>query len=404
MAERLFSDAPRIDFAKNSHGRSTSEFLDRTADPAFSRVRDLLEAWFAAYPEGDDDKKDLRRRLTKNDDAQFHAAFFELYLFALHRALGFAMEGHPTLAGVGTHADFRATRADGAFLLEATIPDQGPAARGREQRRAEVVDAINRIESPDFGIIFDIEAEGAQAPAMRDVVRRTRRWLTGLDWSEIRARQTAEPRAELPSREDHAGAWTFSFRAWPRSPEARGQGHDTITMGPSDGGVFAHDETLRARLERKAKKYGTEALDEPLVIAVRVDGMGADDRDVATALYGPSVGTWNPAKRTVERTPRRGEGLWQRDGAPRNRQVTAVLAYDTELRPWSVSRVRPTLWRNPDASCALPELPWDQAVLGADGQVMRIEGAFDPSVAFVLPSVGDVEGGPERWPGPAFVG
>lgn len=401
MSQGLFATVPRSDFAKNPHARSTYEFLDSTADPAFSRVRDLLETWFAMLPE-DSDKKDLRKRLAKGHDGQFHSAWFELYHYVLLRSMGFDLEVHPTLAGVGTHTDFHATRDGRAMLVEATIPDRGPKAHGREQRRAHVTDAIDRIESANFGLQFDIEKEGPNAPSMRDVVRRTRRWLDDLNWSEIRAELVSHKDPyRLPFREDHAGGWRFSFRAWPRAPKARGAGGGAIYLGPSEGGCFAHDETLRSRLEHKAKKYGTD-LDEPLVIAVRFDEMGLDDQDVASALYGPSISTWDPKTEKVERTIRRGEGLWHRDGVARNHQVTAVLAYSAELRPWSVSRISPTLWLNPSANHALPDLPWDRAALGADGEIVRTAGTFDPSTAFALPAVAEVDGGPASWPGRAF--
>jgi hypothetical protein len=401
VTDRLFGDGPRTDLAKSPYRLSTFAFLDRTADPAFSRVRDLLEDWFSAYPSHE--QRDLRGRIASKDDGQFDAAFLELYLYVVHRALGFEAEAHPDLPSVTSHPDFRVTCGGESLLIEATIPENGPKARGREQRRAQVVDAIDKLDAPDFGLQFEIKKEGAEPPTMRDVARRVSRWLDGLDWSEVRAQfvQHKNPYL-LPARVDRAGAWAFSFRAWPRSPSRRGRGGGAIMLGPSGGGAFAHDEMLLTRLERKAKKYGDDSLEEPLVIAVRLDGMSVRDQDVVSALYGRSIGVWDRSTSTVEPTSERGEGLWHRDGKPRNRQVTGVLAYSSELRPWSVSRERPTLWLHPNAARPLPTLPWDQAVLTADGSVVRTPGSFDPREVFALPGVDEVDGGADAWPGEAF--
>jgi hypothetical protein len=54
--------------------------------------------------------------------------------------------------------------------------------------------------------------------------------------------------------------------------------------------------------------------------------MGAANDDIETALLGPKIGVVDREHRRVIPTDWRGAGLWQCDGASRNRHVVGVLA------------------------------------------------------------------------------
>jgi hypothetical protein len=377
MTERLFTDQVRTSRSKRGHEESLWAFLDRTADPACARVRLLLEDWYAAFPP--DHRADLLGRLRSPKYGQFHGAWFELYLYVVHARLGFDIEVHPDMPGIDKHPDYRLTRDGRSFLLEATIPDTNEDT-SREARRARVIESIDRIAAPDFSLFFEIEHESATSPPMRDVRRRVARWLDGLDWESERRRVGHGGAVDLATHRDRAGDWRFRFHAWPRMSEHRGLGDGAISVFPSTGGSFDPIAPLRDALERKAKKYGP--IDEPLILALRTDWMGTGEDDLARTLY------------------RGGQALWHRDGRIRNRQVTGVLVFSSEMRPWSIAREQPVLWRCPDPAVALPDLPWTQAHIGGAGLVHQ-DGTFDPGSAFTLPEV-DAVGSPSAWPGPAF--
>lgn len=371
-------------------------FFERVDDPAFDRVRQLMEQWFNRYPA--EDAADLRGRLSSGDDAQFHSAWFELYLHALHRGLGYDVTVHPPLDDVAARPDFRITRDGVSVLLEATIVGDGRDG-GREGRRDRVVAAIERTQSPDFGVALSIKTEDASSPAMRDVRRGLERWLGSLDWPTERARMRCDPEG-LPRQSFSAGAWRFEFRAIPRPETRRGQTQPFVLAGPSDGGSWNHPHDIRARLEEKAKKYGA-APAHPVLVALRIDRMGLTDSDIAAALFGPTIGRFDPDRMVVEPTGTRGDGVWCRDGHPRNTQVAGVLVYDTELRPWSVARVAPTLWLNNSADQRpLPRSPWRTATL-RDGQVVTAEAVAAPVDFLQLPGADQFERRDE-WPGQSF--
>ncbi len=384
----LFPTRERTDPSESDEAESTWAFLERVDDPAFDRVRRLIEAWYEASAPGAG-RRELHARLTGGDDGEFHAAWFELYLREVHRRLGFEVVEHPRLRDVTKRPDFRITRDGMSFLLEATVVGDRSDA-GRRARRARVVDAINSIRSPDFSLLFEIEQEGDRQPPTRDLLGRLQAWVDTQQWERVRAEQEARcDFARLPRLDERIDDWRFTFLAWPRMAEHRGIASPAIGAGPSDGGTFDHESTLLARLERKGRRYG--APDEPLLLAIRIDKLSARSEDLASALYGPLLAGG-----------RRGRGLFtDASGRARNRQVTGVLAWDLELRPWSVTRRAPVLWLHPDPAHRLAvTLPW-RSVAQEAGELRVVEGDFAPETVFELPDAALFDD-PRVWPGEPF--
>lgn len=396
----LFTDRVRTARSYASNEEPTWVFLERVDDEGFARVRGAMNAWFARYPPTK--AADLRGRFESEDDIEFHSAWFELYLHELHRRLGYDVTVEPVMPDTPTCPDFLVARDGAAFVLEATVVG-GRRTAGRARRVARVTAAINRTRSPDFTLDVEIENEGRDAPPMRDVRRRLERWLATLDWQVVRAAQEQRFNYDaLPRTTDGAGDWSFTFRAWPRLPQNRGTNDGrAIHAYPSDGGVFDHAGTLLERLEQKASKYGKPEF--PVVIAVRLDRLSADVADIRAALMGPSVGRVNPANpgKTVP-TGRHGTGMFRDEsGRWRNRHVAGVLAWDLELRPWSVARRTPTLWLHPQPERPLPPgLPW--SCVRNDTRAARYAaGSFNPALVPELPEV-DRFPDPAQWPGELF--
>ena len=395
---RLFSSLVRTDPSPREE-ESCFEFLDRVADPVFGRVRELLERWLSAFPE--EDRRDLAGRLTSGDDSQFDAAWFELYVFTTMQAIGHEVSIHPEMADVRTRPDMRVGRRPESLLIEATVIGDGDAARRR--RRSRVTAAFERLECTDFALILSIDAETSTAPPMRDVRRRTDRWLRSLDADRERTRLTTEGPDHLPSRTDGAGGCPFTLRAVPRPPGGRGPLSRAVMAGPADGGSFDHVSTIRERLRQKAQRYGDS--DEPLLLAVRLDGVAVSTEDVASALYGPTVGRAVAGARHTVATGHRGDGLWHRSERCRNARVLGVLVCSAALRPWSVARVRPTLWLAPGtggggSDRTSPRLPFDTVRL-VDGHPTRTTGTFVPTEVFALPDGTTLDPG-DQWPGDPF--
>ncbi|HEU4658479.1 MAG TPA: hypothetical protein VFR97_13180 [Capillimicrobium sp.] len=395
----LFSDRERTDPSVSREQEAAWTFLDRVDSPVFDRVRRLLDAWFGEYPSGE--QEELRRRIASRDDVEFYAAWLELYLHAVHRALGFEVIAHPSLGDVTTRPDFRLRRGDQVILLEATVVGNREGA-GRRGRIARIIDAVNRTRSEEFDLIFEIEQEGQNSPSMRDIRRRLERWLQMLNWDEVRlAHEHGAGFDALPARTERVDDWEFSFEAWPREAHRRGRIGSAICAGPSDGTIADQASTLRDRLEAKARKYGVPSA--PTVIALGMDRLGADADDVECALLGPKIGRVVPENPAVIRSAgKRGTGFFRdTSGRMRNRHVSGVLVFDVEFRPWSVARVAPVLWLHPDPAHAVSDsLPWDRVDLKGD-RPRIIRGTFEPTQVFELPDAALFEN-PRYWPGEPF--
>ena len=113
----LFLTPPSSDRAPARHGEPHFTYLARTGRPLFARVRELMEAWLAEVPKHH--REGLAARLRNEDDQHFEAAFFELYLHALFRRLGFRPTLHPRAGGRGRRPDFLMESAKTRFLVEA---------------------------------------------------------------------------------------------------------------------------------------------------------------------------------------------------------------------------------------------------------------------------------------------
>jgi hypothetical protein len=96
--------------------RDSFSFLNRADGIVWQRIRDKLNDWYAALP---DDDESVRRRFRKADPRQHYAAWWELYMHALLRALGFDVTVHPDVPGTDGHPDFLAERGKESFYVEA---------------------------------------------------------------------------------------------------------------------------------------------------------------------------------------------------------------------------------------------------------------------------------------------
>lgn len=395
--EALFADRLRTDPSEGKPGELTWRFLDRVDDPAFDRVRRVLNTWYARYPI---DRAQLHGNLIARDNKQFYAAWFELYLLELHRALGFSVVVEPPLPAVAGDPDFLMTGADGSFVVEATIVGGGQD-EGRLARIAQIERAVGRIENPNFRLWFHIDSEGDDSPPMKHVRQKVSSWLDSLDWAQERSAIDAGAGEDRPpAMSIGTGDWKFRFQAHARAAKWRGVPSPIIGLGPSDGGVFDHGATLLDRLSDKADQCRGASV--PVIVAVRLDGMAVDDEDVRVALMGPSIGRLDMSDppRVID-TGEHGVGLFRgADGAWRNRHIAAVLAWHTELRPWSITRQAPTLWTHPNPAFDLPRnLPWDRVQF--DVEPHRVQGIFDPASVFDLPD-GDLFPHASSWPGEPF--
>lgn len=327
----LFDDFPRSDPRPAGHGEDSFAFLNRVDRPYWSRVRELLETWFAEYPEADLD--DLRNRFRKRGPDQHYAAWWELYLHAAFKRLGFEVEIHPELDGVESRPDFRVANLNGSFLLEAATTFSGIVDEGRHGERENwILSAIDQASNPNFFVGLEFEKVGIERPSASEIVRPLESWLEGLNPDDMPVTDlTSAPTLQLRPRD-----WAFTLTAIPVKPEARGKpDHRLLGYGPITSGFVNDTQMLRRTLERKAGMYGEPQ--EPLVLAVLLMSPVADDEDIESALLGDIAWQFNPDEPQDGRWIRQPNGFWLRAGGPRWTRVSGVIT-GTGLMPWGSRR------------------------------------------------------------------
>jgi hypothetical protein len=387
----VFDDLTRNDPSPAGPLESLSQFLNRAHTPYWATVRRLIEDWFTRLPEPA--QADVRGRLRSKDNRQFHGAFWELYLHETLIRSGFDVECHPVIPDTPRLPDFVATRGASTMYVEARTTFEQAADPSDDKRLNQALDALNRLESPNFFIWVEVGAQGTSDLKVSPLRRMLESWLANLDPDDI------IDRLQATSDIDSVAAVGWEIDGWhliihpvPKAVGRRGlDGTPAVgVQGPAEAAMIDNVGPLRSALSDKGGAYG--ALDHPFVIAIRSSSMFSDDFDVIGALFGSSLVTLtqDPNGELDPREVRAPDGYWYAGTHWAHRNVSAVLL-TRGLMPWTVTSDSPELWRHPDPERPLGDVPpsWKQAIPGAD----TIDRHAAPAHAWEL------FGLPKDWPG-----
>lgn len=225
-----------------------------------------------------------------------------------------------------------------------------------ERRRSVLLDSIKQLRSDKFTLDVEVDRDGS------DVVDKSGKQLPVLDRLRTDLTIRLKELDELAAADQIPGdglllshAWRWTDEGWVVTfiPVLLPKERWTIHSVPLVGGlshcepyVVRDDKPLRGKLLDKVEHY--QGRFQPLLIAVHVDNPFASRRELA-ALVG-----W-PMELTRERELMRSDfekvpGVFFLD---EGRELGGV-AVITEFRPWSVARVQPRLWINPNATSPVP--------------------------------------------------
>lgn len=374
----LFDHRDRDDGHPATYGEDSFTFLSRVAGPFWERARNELDGWYEAFPDHDGD---LRRRFRDRAPDQHYAAWWELYLHRAFSCLGFNVEVHPKLEASSGRPDFLLSRDDDSFLLEAATVFSGIVEEGRHGgREAQVLDAINSIESTSFHLGVNFEQIGSSTLRRIAITSPISAWLSGFDPDAVRTQ--IDLGGSPPEKLFEIRDWALNVFASPVNPEHRGaDDHRLIGFGPVSAGSVNDREKIGAALRRKRSRYGEP--DRPLVIALLSLSSFLEDRDIEQILFGSLAVSLGPGA-TPARTVRRSDGLWtERQGQP-GRRIAGVLV-GVNLLHHNCGRLWPRFWTNPWAKYPLKiELPFPAP--------------DEPHKTSRAPS--EILGLPNDWPGP----
>lgn len=221
----VFDDFARVDSAPATNAESTAAFLNRAAGAYWERIRALIEEWFSRLcPESE---ADVRARLRSPDNREFRAAFWELYCHEALLRLGYTVECHPDIGTGSRRPDYLGRRDGTQLLLEATVAADPDAQVARERREAQVYDALNRLDSPNFFLFVEVGRAGPRSPSVARLRPRVEQWLDKLDPDELAQAMAADDGYLISERTPtyvwEEDGWLVTFKPIPKRPERRGQ-------------------------------------------------------------------------------------------------------------------------------------------------------------------------------------
>jgi hypothetical protein len=383
MQSSLFDEIKRSDGAPAKHAEDSFSFLNRADGIVWQRIRDKLNDWYAALPDNDES---VRRRFRKADPRQHYAAWWELYVHALLRALGFDVTVHPDVPGTDGHPDFLAERGEQSFYVEAVTVFSGIVAAGRRARlEAEVQDAIETIQPGKIMLGLDFEQVGESKPKRKAITQPIEAWIAKLDADAILADGGI---VSEKTRIEIGGGWVLALRSMAIPLNRRGcPDYRMIAMGPSMGGFTNDVQQLERTLTRKKKQFGTP--DKPLVVAALTVNGFVGGHVVEDALFGSEAVRINVETRQTAMT-RQPNGAWiGRRGAAAKRMSAALIGVG--ILPHTIATAWPTLWHHFDPTYELEaDLPFSTSIV-VDDRLEVSEATRSPAEVFNLPA---------DWPGP----
>jgi hypothetical protein len=380
---RLFDELERTDPSPAWPNEDSFSFLNRVTGPVWHRQRELLESWYGEFPDLLDD---VRSRFRSRDPRQHYPAWWELYVHALFRALGFRVLVHPSLRGTTGHPDFLVEREGASFYVEAATVFSGVVSPTQESRAVRIIeDTVARIDASTFWVSFRVDRVGTSLPSLGSIRREISDWVATLDVNEVMSADLTDPASW---RAFEFQDWLISLRPGAWSPEHRGcPDNRFIGMRTGIGGYIDDVPKLRNAIVRKGKRYGTP--DKPLLVAILAANGSTDDQAVVDALFGSQAVQVN-VQTGASHVIRNQDGVWiSRRGAAR-RRISAVLLGNGIL-PSSAARASPTLWHHFDPTFELTaDLPF--------ASMRLIEDSLQSSEPVRSPA--DVFGLASEWPKP----
>jgi hypothetical protein len=379
----LFDKVERVDDLPAWRDEDSFTFLNRAAGVVWQRQRDLLEAWYRDFP---DEDGDLRARFRAKDPRQHYPGWWELYVHALFRCLGYTMTVHPSIPGTDARIDFLAAKGYEEFYIEAAAVFSGIVSPTRQAKAlVDILAAIDRLDASEYYVSLRVDRVGISTPSLRTIRGAIVRWVNSLDHGDV---EQSDPTDQSKWKEFSFGDWSLALRphVWNRGsavyPYRR-----FIGMQTGMGGMTDDVPRLQAAVTRKGRKYGD--VDKPMIVAVLATNGFVDDRTITGALYGSEAIRVNVATGEAQAT-RNLDGVWVGRRGPVGRKISAVLT-GVGISPGSVARFEPTLWHH-----FAPHRPLTAALPLRSARAVNNDVEFSDAAA----PIASVFGLPAEWPGP----
>lgn len=351
----LFEEKERVNNSPRTYIESSYEYLDRSSRIESVNVRKFLNEWIEKFPK--EDAEEIITRIKKGSKSDHDSAIFEVMLFALLTSVGCKLDIHPELNNGSTRRpDFHVTTPEGdEFYLEAVLAsDYSAEEKAAEVRKNVVLEAIEKLESPDFRLGIRTQGDPEVNPPGRILRKHISKFLAELDYEQVVQAVEEQGYAAFPKTQWIHEGWVVEVQAFPKRPDKRGKNERVIGMEFSGVRSVNSWEPIRDAIRAKGNRYGK--FEKPFLIAVNTDAFSLDRIDEMQALFGQEEFLFTVGDPEAQPEMRRkGNGAWQGEGGPQYTRVSGAWLFGW-LSPWNVVEARNTLYENPWAEHPLSKL------------------------------------------------
>lgn len=319
---KLFADKIRTDKKPAKHNDNTFDFFDRSDSEKGQVIREVLNSWFANYPENE--KAEFKNRFRK----EFSSSLYELFIYELFTKQGFKLESHPKLKNSTKRPDFLAKGNGLEFYIEVKeATDRTDAERAYENKKNQIYDILNKTDSPNFWLkINKIGFKTDNQPSAKKVVRFLENKLPEYNPDIVMESLKKDGYKGIPLLHFEDDNLHMILKLIPKSKEIRGK-EDVRPVGmlESEGFTGGADESIKSALSKKATLYGE--LDKPFLICINAKSFrGTDNYDVMDALYGSILISYSTDPNNRDERRERGmNGFFKDSSGPKYTKVSAVM-------------------------------------------------------------------------------
>ncbi|NBB23407.1 hypothetical protein GVN20_28915 [Runella sp. CRIBMP] len=274
---KLFEDKERTNLNYAKHQHDSYDFYDNSAIEDFVKARNMLNDWFARYPNSG------KWQLKRDFQSQFDSAFFELFIHELFFQQGFILTPHPIVPNSTKNPDFLARKGDLEIYLEAKIAtDESKEEKSLRNKHNAIYDLIEKIHCPDYWVsvreITFLSSNQAKLNLLKSSLEIAIK-ENGSERAVSKNDNYYEKRDKYITYQDDDILVSISL--FPASiKKSRTLG--TTLVGSFIGGC---DDSIRRAIKDKGSKYGS--LDKPFIVCINsLSGKGISTEDVYNALLG----------------------------------------------------------------------------------------------------------------------
>jgi hypothetical protein len=334
----IFENKERNYLGFKDYLESDFQFYDRTANPEFAKVRDIINYWTSEFPIETVDE--INRRIK----TEFPQVFYELFIYTIFNKLGFDLSIHPPLKDANTKPDFYALKEDFRLYIESTVTSE---YKKSVQIDNSIYQTLIQIRNSNFMLLVDTLnlIDGKQPP-----LKKIKSFYTE-ELNKLNPDSLGSDLEKYPKLTYADNSVEIEIIPCPRKPEYRNSTqYATIGSYPVVTRWGGSTNTFKKAIFRKSGRYND--LKTPLIIALNfLSPWGTYENEIIDALYGSRKTTIN-IKTNDTYNFRMSNGVFFGPNGPQCKRISGVII--TSINPFNIEKTDIRLFHNPHAKYPIP--------------------------------------------------